>query len=540
MKLSRLLFLLVLGVALSAHPMGNFSVNHYTRIAVGPRGADLLYVLDLAEIPTFEILQQWKLERSSPRADLDRKTAEQAREWARHLKITVNGRDVAPQFHSAELTFADGAGGLPVTRIAARLRLPVAAGKLEFEDANYPDRAGWKEIVITAQKGASIEQATQGDRDRSQILTAYPQDPTVAPPQDLRAAVEWSADAIAAKKPPVIAPIPQPAAPPPQSSAATASTPPQQSASGTVVRGDYLSQMLHNRELTLGMMLIGIAVAFGLGAAHALSPGHGKTIVAAYLVGSRGTFKHAIFLGGMVTFTHTVSVFMLGFTTLFLSKYVAPEKISPVLEVVASLSIVWIGAMLLFKRIRGLKGHSHHDHVHGPGGHTHVPEGDVTMGSLIALGASGGLVPCPSALILLLAAIRFDRIGLGLVLLVAFSAGLAVVLSGIGLTVLYAKHFLPDSEKTRSHPAFRLIPVFSAGVILCIGLVMTGISLGVINPARKVSQSAQPLAAVGQAIVPAAAFQAALWLRRCCLVRQAVPPVLLPAHFSKPHQEHSA
>jgi nickel/cobalt exporter len=199
-----------------------------------------------------------------------------------------------------------------------------------------------------------------------------------------------------------------------------------------------------------------------------------------------------------VTFTHTISVFMLGFVTLFLSKYVAPEKISPVLETVASLSIVWIGALLLFKRIRGLKGHSHdgvhhhhdhahdHDHHHGPGGHTHVIEGEVTMGSLMALGASGGLVPCPSALILLLAAIRFDRVGLGLILLVAFSLGLAAVLMAIGLMVLYAKHFLPDSEKTRSHPAFRLIPVFSAGLILCIGLVMTATSLGFINPVRLV------------------------------------------------------
>jgi nickel/cobalt exporter len=494
MKLSCLSLSLICGIALSAHPMGNFSVNHYTRIAVGPRGADLLYVLDLAEIPTFEILQQWKLERSSPRAELERKAAALAREWARHLKVTVNGRDVAPQFQSAELTFADGAGGLPVTRIASRLRLPVAAGKLEFEDANYPDRAGWKEIVITAEKGASIEQATQGDRDRSQVLTAYPQGPTIAPPQDLRAAVEWSAEVVAIAKPPLIAPIPQPAAPVPQSPAPTAPTPPQQNASGTVVRGDYLSQMLGNRQLSTGMLLIGIGVAILLGGAHALSPGHGKTIVAAYLVGSRGTAKHAIFLGGMVTFTHTISVFMLAFITLYLSKYVAPEKISPVLEVVASVSIVWIGAMLLYKRIRGLKQHSHdhHDHEHGPDGHTHVPEGEVTMQSLLALGASGGLVPCPSALILLLGAIRIDRIGLGLVLLVAFSLGLAVVLSGIGLTVLYAKHFLPDTEKTRSHPAFRLIPVFSAGVILCIGLVMTGISLGVINPARRVGQAVSP------------------------------------------------
>ena len=499
MKLSRLLLCLFAALALVAHPMGNFSVNHYTRITVGPRGADLLYVLDLAEIPSFEILKQWKLERSSPQPDLDRKAAGQAREWMHNLKVTVNGRDVTPQFQSAALTFADGAGGLPVTRIETRLRLPVSAGKLEFEDRNYPDRAGWKEIVIAAQKGASIEHATETDRDRSQVLTAYPQDPTLAPPQDLRAAVEWSAEVVAARQPaPVIAPIPQPT-PMPQSVERTAPTPPQQNAPGTVVRGDYLSQMLHNRELTLWMTIVGIAVAFGLGGIHALSPGHGKTIVAAYLVGARGTAKHAIFLGAMVTFTHTISVFMLGFVTLFLSKYVAPEKISPVLEVIASLSIVWIGAMLLYKRVRGLSGHAHshdghqhthnghghdHDHHHGPGGHTHVPEGEVTMGSLIALGASGGLVPCPSALILLLAAIRFDRVALGLVLLVAFSLGLAAVLTGIGLTVLYAKHFLPDSEKTRSHPLFRLIPVFSAGVILCIGLFMTGISLGVINPKR--------------------------------------------------------
>jgi ABC-type nickel/cobalt efflux system permease component RcnA len=312
------------------------------------------------------------------------------------------------------------------------------------------------------------------------------------------------------KRAPVIAPIPQP--PPVQAKTeaaespaepATASTPPQQNAPGAVVRGDKLSALLNNRDLSLGMALIGMAMAFGLGAAHALSPGHGKTLVAAYLVGSRGTARHAIFLGGMVTLTHTISVFMLGFVTLFLSRYVAPEKISPVLEIIASVSIAWIGAMLLYKRIRALNGHSHshghdhahdhdhshdhehgHDHDHGPHGHSHVPEGDVTLGSLIALGASGGLVPCPSGLILLLGAIRFHRIGLGMLLLVAFSTGLAAVLTAIGLAVIYAKQLLPDSEKTRSHPAFRLIPVLSAGVVLCIGLVMTGISLGVINPGR--------------------------------------------------------
>ena len=493
MKLSRVLLSVALAGVLCAHPMGNFSVSHYTKIAVDGRGADVLYILDLAEIPTFELLQKWKLERSSP--ELKAKASEQAREWTKNLKITVDGRSVYPRFEGAEVTVADGAGGLPVARIAARLRLPVSAGKLEFEDANYPDRAGWKEIVIAAGPGASISQATQGDQDRSQGLTAYPQDPTLAPPQDLRAAVEWSVESAPVKRAPVIAPIPQPAPKPAES--ATGPTPPAPKAPGEVVRGDRLSQLLGNRDMTLGMTIVAMCIAFGLGAAHALSPGHGKTIVAAYLVGSRGTARHAVFLGGMVTFTHTISVFGLGFVTLFLSKYVAPEKISPVLEVVSGLSIVWIGALLLFRRVRALRGHSHgddhhdhhdhthdHDHRHGPGGHTHVPEGDVTLGSLIALGASGGLVPCPSALILLLAAVRFDRVGLGMILLVGFSAGLAAVLTAIGLAVIYAKHLLPEGTKASSHPAFRLVPVFSAGLVLCIGLVMTGVSLGVIHPGR--------------------------------------------------------
>ena len=262
------------------------------------------------------------------------------------------------------------------------------------------------------------------------------------------------------------------------------------------MQGDFLSQLLHRGETGFGLILLGMVVAFGLGAMHALSPGHGKTIVAAYLVGARGTFSHAIFLGGMVTFTHTISVFFLGLTTLFLSQYVLPEKIFPVLGAISGLSIVWIGGMLLYKRARRLRGHvgqhdhghhHDHDHDHGHGGpHSHLPEGDVTLGSLIALGASGGLVPCPSALVLLLSSIALGRVGLGLLLLVAFSTGLAIILMGIGVLVLYAKHLLPDSEKTAAHPAFRIIPVVSAVLIVCIGLLMTGVSLGWIQPNRLV------------------------------------------------------
>jgi ABC-type nickel/cobalt efflux system permease component RcnA len=221
----------------------------------------------------------------------------------------------------------------------------------------------------------------------------------------------------------------------------------------------------------------------------------------------------------MVTFTHTVSVFALGFVTLFLSRYVLPDQIYPVLGAISGLAIVWIGLSLLVHRARRLRGHAHpnhghphsHDHAyshdhshthdhphshdqHGAHEHTHhrdhthnhdhahqhshVPE-EITMGSLIALAVSGGLVPCPSALVLLLSSVALGRVGFGLVLLLAFSAGLALVLMAIGLIVLYAKHLIPQGRAAQGF--FRYAPVASAAVIVCVGLLMTGISLGVVR-----------------------------------------------------------
>jgi len=285
---------------------------------------------------------------------------------------------------------------------------------------------------------------------------------------------------------------------------------------------DALTRLLHQQELTPWMIAAGLGIAFILGAAHALTPGHGKTIVAAYLVGSRGTLKHAAFLGAMVTFTHTVSVFLLGLATLFLFHYVVPQNVTQVLGAISGLSIIVIGGWMLLKRLRGAS-HSHahsqdhdhehshtHDHVHshehahvhahehhhhdhshdhghahthshGPGGHTHshMPD-EISWSSLVALGASGGLVPCESALVLLLTAIALRRVGLGLFLLVSFSLGLALVLMAIGILVIYAKNLLPSS--TGGNRFFRWMPVASAAVVMLLGVVMTGVSLGWIRP----------------------------------------------------------
>lgn len=106
------------------------------------------------------------------------------------------------------------------------------------------------------------------------------------------------------------------------------------------------------------------------------------------------------------------------------------------------------------------------------------------MKSLLALGASGGLVPCPSALVLLLAAVSVGRTGFGLLLLVSFSLGLALVLMATGLVVLYAKRFLPKQKDSKPNPLFKIMPVVSAAVIFLIGVVLTGNALGLIPVIR--------------------------------------------------------
>src|SRR5579883_3191169 len=534
MNRAPVLLLLAIPKLLLAHPMGNFSVNHYARLEVTATSVELDYVLDLAEIPSFELLHGWNLSGASARADLNARATRQARAWLGNLKLSLDGKPLPVHLRSADLFIGDGAANLPVVRITAHGIAEARGGKLGYEDLNYPDRAGWKEIVIAQGPGATLESASHTDRDISKALTQYPPDPTQAPPQDLRASLIWTAAPVISKteRPVVtaagagqpramISHVEQPRHAP--AAVSPAALNPKSAPPGTVVRGDFLSRLLHNTTLTPWMLLLALAVAFGLGAVHALTPGHGKTIVAAYLIGSRGAIKHAAFLGAMVTFTHTISVFVLGIATLFLFQWVVPEKIAQVCGIISGVSIIWIGAILFVKRLKAARGHAHphhhhhhhehghahehhdqhahgrdphhhHEHTHSHGVlvhdhgdghvHSHVPEGDITLGSLIALGASGGLVPCPSALVLLLSAIALGRVGLGLVLLVAFSLGLAGVLMAIGLVVLYAKHLLPDGEKTSRHAAFRLIPVASAAIIIGVGLIMTAASLGVIRPGQ--------------------------------------------------------
>jgi ABC-type nickel/cobalt efflux system permease component RcnA len=254
------------------------------------------------------------------------------------------------------------------------------------------------------------------------------------------------------------------------------------------------------------MVCLALAVAAGLGAFHALEPGHGKTVVAAYLVGTRGTARDALYLGLIVTATHTAGVYLLGAVTLYASYYVVPERLYPWLGGVSGLIIAGLGGCLFLRRYAGeaparshehthahahphghthahVYGHTHahhdasrhelvhhhHPHTHGaPQEHHHEPDQTVSFHQLLALGVTGGIVPCPAALVVLLSAFALRRVGFGLLLIVAFSVGLAAVLIAIGLAMVYARHLF--SRWQGEGPLItRWLPLTSAATITVFG-----------------------------------------------------------------------
>lgn len=218
-------------------------------------------------------------------------------------------------------------------------------------------------------------------------------------------------------------------------------------------------------EPTLSTVLIGIAIAFGFGAVHALSPGHGKTLVSAYFIGSQGTPQQAVLLGLTITFTHTLSIFLLGAIALFASQYFLPEQSYPILSFVSGLTIGIVGLSLLRKRLHS-DSHCHsHAHAHSP----------TSFSSLVKLGIAGGLIPCPSALVMLLSAVALHQISYGLFLVGGFSLGLASVLVILGVVAIYARQWLERLPQTDQ--VLQKLSILSAIVIMIIGFGITVVSV---------------------------------------------------------------
>jgi nickel/cobalt transporter (NicO) family protein len=408
----------------AAHPLGNFTINRFSRIEVsGPR-LYVRYVLDMAEIPTY---QAGRIDQHA-----------YARRIAANAHLAVAGRPVTLLPLRSALAHPRGAAGLRTTRLEVILAGPVLHGRVSvsYHDNNYRDRIGWKEIVVGKDAPST-----------SHELRAYPKDLLQSPLDVTSASAE-------------LAPTSGPDVPPPLSSGVSLEAPDRVADSG-------FASLVGHSHLSALVILASLAAALFWGAAHALSPGHGKTIITAYLVGQRGTPRHAALLGLVVTVTHTIGVFALGAVTLALSQWIVPETLYPWLNLVSGLLVVGIGAAVLRSRLRKRRHHAHGDHHH----HGHPTQDTLSVRSLLAVGVSGGLLPCPSALVVLLAAISLHRIAFGLVLIVAFSAGLALTITGIGLVAVLA-------QGTFRRIGFdgrlvRLLPAASALVILAAGLAMT-------------------------------------------------------------------
>ena len=228
--------------------------------------------------------------------------------------------------------------------------------------------------------------------------------------------------------------------------------------------------LVSQEDLGVGVVLVSLLVAMFWGAAHALTPGHGKAIVAGYLVGSRGTPRHAVYLGLIVTATHTAGVFALGLVTLLLSRFLVPEQLYPWLTVASGLLVVGVGLAVLAGRVRHARAHAHgHDHHHHD--HHHDHDHGYGRGGLLGVGVAAGLLPCPSALVVLLGAIALHRVGLGLALILAFSVGLAATVTAVGLVAVLARRAF--SRLSLNGRLVRTLPAVSALVILAVGIGIT-------------------------------------------------------------------
>jgi ABC-type nickel/cobalt efflux system permease component RcnA len=323
-----------------------------------------------------------------------------------------------------------------------------------YHDNNYRSRIGWHEIYAGGERGARLARSDVPAQSRSKGLRAYPRNLLQSPLAVDTARLE-------------VDPGSAPGLPP------ALTRGPALQAPDRVADGGFARLIVRDR-LSTGVVLLSLLLALFWGAAHALSPGHGKSIVAAYLVGSRGKARHAFLLGLIVTVTHTIGVFALGSVTLALSQFVVPDTLYPWLNLASALLVVAVGVAVFRSRFadaRHERGHAHgHAHAH-PHGHAHGPEADTGLRGLIGVGISGGILPCPTALVVLLAAISLHRVGYGLVLIVAFSLGLAAAITAIGLVAVTARHLF--ARTSLDGRLIRALPTLSALAVLGLGLVMT-------------------------------------------------------------------
>jgi nickel/cobalt exporter len=441
--------LLAVPAVAGAHPLGNFTINHYAGIEVAGSDIYVRYALDVAEIPTYQFGSELR-------------SAGYPARLARDLTLTLDGRRVQLRVVESRAALRPGAGGLKTLRLDVVYRARGDGSEVAFRDTAFPERIGWREVTIAARDGGRVLASTVAATSTSDMLRSYPADLLRSPLDVSSASATIDLGSQSAPAPTI----------------GVVDTPRH-------VGGGFAA-LIQKEHLSLGVLLLSLLIAAFWGAAHALTPGHGKAMVAAYLVGTKGTPRHAVLLGGTVTIAHTAGVFALGFVTLGLSAFIVPEQLYPWLTLVSGLLVVLVGASVLRQRLRSrarpAHGHHHHHddddgHVHGHNhGHGHHHHDDaLTSKGILGVGIAAGLLPCPSALVVLLSAIALHRIGLGLALIVAFSLGLAATITAIGLVAVVARQTF--GRLALDGPLVRSLPAVSAALILTVGLVITARAL---------------------------------------------------------------
>ncbi|MCC5638307.1 sulfite exporter TauE/SafE family protein [Nostoc sp. CHAB 5844] len=447
--------------AAQAHPLGNFTINHYAGVQIAPDGIGVDYVLDMAEIPAFQEIHQLDANhnRKAEPVETVQYPQQKCQEVQSNLKLLINQQPAAFSLVNSAVEFPLGVGGLSTLRLSCNFQQSMelnSADQLVFEDNFYPQRLGWREITVTAN-----HIPVQGDFTSFSIsdrLRNYPNNLLSSPLDQRRISLKLNPSVASSEQTPSI----------------KLSKNIDNALTGR--SNDVFTSLITQENHNFLTILIALAIAFFWGGLHALSPGHGKTVVGAYLVGSRSQPQHALFLGLIVTITHTAGIFALGLVTLGTSQFILTEQLYPWLSIVSGVLVTVIGVNLLINRWQNHHHHHHdhidnhhHDHVHHD--HSHDDVSSLKWSSILALGISGGLLPCPSALVVLLSAIALGRIGFGLALVSAFSLGLAAVLTGIGLMLVYAKERF--EHLPLEIPKVKMLPTASALFITLIGLGIT-------------------------------------------------------------------
>ncbi|MFE0601462.1 sulfite exporter TauE/SafE family protein [Streptomyces sp. NPDC058892] len=526
--------------AAPAHPLGNFTVNYHTGLVLHPTRIDATVVVDRAEIAALQERPAIDTDHDSTLTETESRRYAQGRcsELAGQLRVRTAAGPARWQPKTSALTWEPGEAGLQTSRLTCTFSAPAAlrrGGGVSVRTAYDTTRVGWREITARG-VALGITGTDLPATSPTGELRTYPADP-LASPLDQRTAELHTTPAAS-------------------DTAATpaASTPVGRTADRVA---GWFDSLVARRELTIPVGLLALVLALVLGASHALLPGHGKTLMAAYLAGRRGTRRDAVTVGATVTLTHTAGVLVLGLA-LPAATHLAGETVLAWLGATSGLIITVIGLWLLAGALRNRRhGHGHHHHGHGHGhrhGHAHghghghghhhhdhdqeerphrqgggrepavpsarpsaagpapspvarktavlvLPEPaadtahphnqtreptshrhrtDRRLGKagLIGMGIAGGLVPSPSALVVLLGAVALGRTAFGVLLVLAYGLGMAGTLTLAGLLLLHLKERLQTSPKntaarTLRATAARVGPLCTAGLVVLVGAGLT-------------------------------------------------------------------